>query len=75
MPSLLFLPFRDGAALGKTLRHPIPLSDDSTRKFPDKSAAVLRATVRGSVIITVIQGVIGGFIFWVLGSKQPCCGL
>lgn len=69
MPYLLFLPFRDGAALGKTLRHSIPLSDDSTRKFLDKFAAVLRATVRGNVIIADIQGVIGGFIFWVLGIE------
>lgn len=66
---LLFFLFRDGAALGKTLRHSIPLSDDYTRQFLDKFADVVRATVRGNVIIAVIQGVIGGFIFWVLGIE------
>ncbi len=66
---LLFFLFRDGASLGRTLRHSIPLSDDYTRQFVDKFAAVVRATVRGNVIIAVIQGVIGGLTFWALGLE------
>ncbi|SON54368.1 putative inner membrane protein [Hartmannibacter diazotrophicus] len=66
---LLFFLFRDGASLGKTLRHSIPLSDDYTRQFVDKFAAVVRATVRGNVIIAIIQGVIGGLTFWALGIE------
>ncbi len=66
---LLFFLFRDGAALGKTLRQSIPLSDDYTQQFLDKFAAVVRATVRGNVIIAVIQGAIGGFSFWALGIE------
>ncbi|SOC84033.1 protein of unknown function DUF20 [Ensifer adhaerens] len=41
---LLFFLFRDGASLGATLRHSIPLSDDYTRQFVDKFSAVVRAT-------------------------------
>lgn len=66
---LLFFLFRDGASLGKTLRHSIPLSDDYTRQFVDKFAAVVRATVRGNVIIAIVQGIIGGVTFWVLGIE------
>lgn len=66
---LLFFLFRDGAALGKTLRHSIPLSDDYTRQFLDKFAAVVRATVRGNIIIAIIQGTIGGLSFWALGIE------
>lgn len=66
---LLFFLFRDGASLGRTLRHSIPLSDDYTRQFVDKFAAVVRATVRGNVIIAIIQGVIGGLTFWALGLE------
>lgn len=66
---LLFFLFRDGASLGRMMRHSIPLSDDYTRQFLDKFAAVVRATVRGNVIIAVIQGTIGGISFWALGIE------
>ncbi len=66
---LLFFLFRDGASLGRTLRHSIPLSDDYTRQFVDKFAAVVRATVRGNVIIAITQGLIGGLSFWSLGIE------
>ncbi|MGL3605962.1 AI-2E family transporter [Rhizobium sp. G187] len=68
---LLFFLFRDGASLGLTLRQSIPLSDDYTRQFLDKFAAVVRATVRGNVIIAVVQGFIGGVAFWTLGIEAP----
>lgn len=66
---LLFFLFRDGASLAQTLRHSIPLSDDYTRQFVDKFAAVVRATVRGNVIIAITQGAIGGLSFWALGIE------
>jgi predicted PurR-regulated permease PerM len=66
---LLFFLFRDGAALGRTIRHAIPLSDDYTRQFVDKFAAVVRATVKGNIIIAMIQGTIGGIAFWALGIE------
>ncbi|PWL18725.1 AI-2E family transporter [Falsochrobactrum shanghaiense] len=66
---LLFFLFRDGAELGSTIRKTIPLSDDYTRQFLDKFAAVIRATVKGNIIIAVIQGTIGGVTFWLLGIE------
>ncbi|MGL4199533.1 MAG: AI-2E family transporter [Allorhizobium sp.] len=66
---LLFFLFRDGTSLGRTLRHSIPLSDDYTRQFVDKFAAVVRATVRGNIIIAITQGLIGGLSFWALGIE------
>ncbi len=66
---LLFFLFRDGADLGRRIRHAIPLSDDYTRQFLDKFAAVVRATVKGNIIIAVVQGTIGGVAFWALGIE------
>lgn len=66
---LLFFLFRDGATLGQTIRHTIPLSDDYTRQFLDKFADVVRATVKGNIIIAIIQGTIGGIAFWALGIE------
>jgi predicted PurR-regulated permease PerM len=66
---LLFFLFRDGAELGRTIRHAIPLSDDYTRQFLDQFSAVVRATVKGNIIIAIIQGAIGGVAFWALGVE------
>lgn len=66
---LLFFLFRDGASLARTLRQTTPLSDTYTRKFLDKFAEVARATVKGNVIIAIIQGTIGGLTFWIIGME------
>jgi predicted PurR-regulated permease PerM len=66
---LLFFLFRDGADLSGKIRHAIPLSDDYTRQFLDKFSAVVRATVKGNIIIAIIQGTIGGVAFWTLGVE------
>lgn len=66
---LLFFLFRDGTDLGRTIRHAIPLNDDYTRQFRDKFSAVVRATVKGNIIIAMIQGTIGGLAFWALGVE------
>lgn len=66
---LLFFLFRDGAALGRAIRNTAPLSDDYTRQFLDRFAAVVRATVKGNIIIAMIQGTIGGIAFWALGIE------
>ncbi|WP_343314485.1 AI-2E family transporter [Brucella sp. BE17] len=66
---LLFFLFRDGADLGRRIRQAIPLSDDYTRQFLEKFTAVVRATVKGNIIIAIIQGTIGGVTFWLLGIE------
>ena len=66
---LLFFLFRDGASLSRTIRHAIPLSDDYTQQFLDKFADVVRATVKGNIIIALVQGTIGGIAFWALGIE------
>jgi predicted PurR-regulated permease PerM len=68
---LMYFLFRDGAGLARTIQQAIPLSDDYTRQFVDKFAAVVRATVKGNVIIAIIQGTIGGIAFLSLGIEAP----
>ncbi|WP_411034001.1 AI-2E family transporter [Shinella sp. BYT-45] len=66
---LLFFLFRDGRELAQAVRRAIPLSDNHTQQFASKFTSVVRATVRGNVIIAIIQGLIGGVAFWALGLK------
>ncbi len=66
---LLFFFFRDGRSLAGTVNRALPLSDAHTRRFASKFTSVIRATVRGNVIIAIIQGAIGGIAFWALGVE------
>lgn len=66
---VLFFLFRDGASLVATIRKASPLSDHHTKRILNKFIAVVKATVKGNVIIAVIQGTIGGIAFWALGVE------
>lgn len=66
---VLFFMFRDGSRLAVVIRKASPLSDDQTEHILLKFTAVVKYTVRGNVIIALIQGVIGGIVFWLLGIE------
>jgi predicted PurR-regulated permease PerM len=66
---VLFFLFRDGQAIGRNIRRSLPLSDDLSRRLLDLFAAVARATVKGNLVIALIQGAIGGVTFWLLGIE------
>ncbi|MDD2712219.1 MAG: AI-2E family transporter [Simplicispira sp.] len=63
---LLFFFLRDGAALSKRMRDAIPLEENHKRNLSQKFTTVIRATVKGNIAVAATQGVLGGFIFWVL---------
>lgn len=62
-----FFMLRDGRALVDKLVHAIPLGDERERMLFHKFAEVARATVKGNLVVAVVQGALGGLIFWILG--------
>lgn len=64
---ILFFLLRDGTALSATVRKASPLTPHQTEQFLDKFSQVITATVRGNVVIALVQGMIGGVVFWLLG--------
>lgn len=64
---LTFFMLRDGNKLIELLVRALPLGDTRERMLFAKFAEVTRATIKGNVVIAVVQGSLGGFIFWVLG--------
>lgn len=66
---LLFFLLRDGARLSMRIRQAIPLDEAHKRNLIGKFATVVRATVKGNVVVAITQGVLGGLAFWVLGIQ------
>ena len=63
---LLFFLLRDGRDLVARVRKAMPLSDIQKRRLFGKFTRVVRATVKGNVVIAVIQGALGGIALAVL---------
>lgn len=64
---LTFFMLRDGSKLVDLLVRALPLGDARERLLFAKFAEVTRATIKGNLVIAIVQGALGGFIFWVLG--------
>jgi predicted PurR-regulated permease PerM len=58
---------RDGAALAGTVGAAIPLREHDKRRLAEKFATVVRATVKGNIVVALVQGALGAIAFWVLG--------
>ncbi|HSE87344.1 MAG TPA: AI-2E family transporter [Candidatus Binatia bacterium] len=67
---LLFFLLRDGD-LTKYIRNAMPLHPDQQRDLLNRFTTVIRATVKGNVVVAIVQGVLGGMIFWFLGVHAP----
>lgn len=63
--------FRDGERLRTAAYEMVPLSNEKAREIFDRTGEVISASVYGVLVIAVIQGVLGGLAFWVLGLPSP----
>lgn len=64
---LAFFLVRDGDDLVRAVHRAMPLASDDRQALLEEFGTVLRATVKGNLVIAVVQGALGGLAFWVLG--------
>ena len=64
---LAFFLMRDGDAVARAVRRAIPLASAHKQQLFDKFNTVIRATVKGSLLVAAVQGTLGGIAFWALG--------
>jgi predicted PurR-regulated permease PerM len=68
---LLYFLLRDGRELSARVGQATPLRTDLRHGLFRKLATVVRATVKGSLVVALVQGALGGIIFAVLGIPGP----
>ena len=66
---LLFFLLRDGDSLAAKIKQAMPLTMEHKRHLFSKFTTVIRATVKGNVVVAAIQGTLGGLIFSFLGIQ------
>lgn len=71
MMYLLFFLLRDGDALFASIKRSIALPAHQQDDLFETFVAVVRATVKGDLLVAVLQGALGGLAFWVLDIRAP----
>ncbi|CAG2151256.1 AI-2E family transporter [Ralstonia mannitolilytica] len=66
---MVFFLVRDGPAIGRHVRRALPMDEEHKRLLLTKFTTVVRATVKGNIVVALVQGLLGGFIFAVLGIE------
>jgi predicted PurR-regulated permease PerM len=66
---LAFFLLRDGPAITLLVKEAIPLDEQHKRALAGKFATVIRATVKGNIVIAIIQGTLGGLALWFLDVR------
>jgi len=64
---LAFFLIRDGNAVMHALWQAVPLAPRHKQALLQKFVTVIRATVKGNLLVAAIQGALGGLGFWYLG--------
>jgi predicted PurR-regulated permease PerM len=68
---VLFYFFRDRDKALSALRGLVPLSDSETSRVFKRVGDTVHATVFGTLLVAMVQGGLGGLMFWWLGLPAP----
>lgn len=68
---LLFYLLRDGDTLLAYVQRAIPLPPEQQQVLASTFTATVRGVLRGDLLVALVQGILGGLIFWVLGLGTP----
>ncbi|HSV35731.1 MAG TPA: AI-2E family transporter [Ramlibacter sp.] len=64
---VLYFLLRDGKGLAVQATQSLPLKPEHSRRILNQFAVVVRATVKGNVVVALVQGALGWLAFSVLG--------
>ncbi len=65
----MFFFFKDGHKILERIFYYTPLSDEDERRMLTQFASITRATIKGTLVIGIIQGALGGIAFRVAGIE------
>ena len=63
----MFFFFRDGEKILEKIFYYLPLRDEDEGLMLQRFASITRATVKGTLVIGIIQGALAGVAFWIAG--------
>jgi predicted PurR-regulated permease PerM len=67
----LFYMFIDGKRFLKKMIELIPLQKKYDKSLLKGLNSMIRATIKGTIVMAILQGIIGSFLFWATGVASP----
>lgn len=67
----LFYMFIDGKKLVDKIMRLIPLKEKYDSLLLDNINSMIRATLRGTMLMAIFEGILGGVLFWTTGVASP----
>jgi predicted PurR-regulated permease PerM len=67
----MFYFFRDGPQILEKLKRLSPLANDDQDELLRRFVSVSRATAKGTLLVALIKGILGGLTFWAFGIHLP----
>lgn len=58
---------RDGDRIGPAVVRALPMEHPIAQRLAEKFCAVVRATIKGSGVVALVQGALGAITFWIVG--------
>jgi predicted PurR-regulated permease PerM len=58
---------RDGDRIGPAVLAGLPVHPHIAQRLAEKFLAIVRATIKGSVVVGLVQGALGAITFWIAG--------
>ena len=67
----LFYFLIDGVRAVSYLTRVSPLRDEHDSMLMKRFVSISRATIKGTILVGIVQGVLGGLAFWIVGVPSP----
>jgi predicted PurR-regulated permease PerM len=67
----LYYFFKDGHRLFETLKEALPIRPKERDLFVSRFRQMVSATIYGGLLVAIVQGILGGLAFWILGLPSP----
>ncbi|MEX0342207.1 MAG: AI-2E family transporter [Erythrobacter sp.] len=62
-----FFLLRDGRAIGESVLAALPMDRGVADRLAERFLTIVRATIKGSVVVGLVQGALGALTFWIVG--------
>jgi len=67
----MFYLFRDGPALMNLVEDVSPLTGDHRQRMMGEVRDLISVTISSGLVVALVQGILGGLVFWILGLDSP----
>ena len=65
-----FFLIRDGRTIGETVLEALPMERSVADRLAERFLGIVRATIKGSVVVGLVQGALGAITFWIVGMPS-----